>query len=176
MYSLCLHSFALKYFFVCCLTAYFKAASILLKTLLWPHAPPFPPAPGSWQARPAPRPRKKKNKNKKNLLYVSKKILIKKPTQEKEGDQDDESLNPKRTNQETKQVCSGNKNLDANMIAIFRVLKGQGVSLFCIPLEKEHRIHYGHYPKSCQILELDKERTSQIGEFFVTRSVQVELK
>lgn len=56
------------------------------------------------------------------------------------------------------------------MIAIFRVFKGQGVSLFCIPLEKEHRIHYGHYPKSCQILELDKERSSQIAEFFVTRS------
>ena len=43
------------------------------------------------------------------------------------------------------------------MIAIFTILKGQGVRLFCIPLEKEPRIHYGHYPKSCQILELDKE-------------------
>lgn len=55
--------FCFEVFFVCRFTAYFKATSILLKT----------------------------------LLYVSKKILIKKPTQEKEGDQDDESLNPKRT-------------------------------------------------------------------------------
>ena len=43
------------------------------------------------------------------------------------------------------------------MIAIFTILKEQRVRLFCIPLEKEPRIHYGHYPKSCQILELDKE-------------------
>ena len=43
------------------------------------------------------------------------------------------------------------------MIAIFTILKGHGVRLFCIPLEKKPRIHYGHYPKSCQILELDKE-------------------
>ena len=43
------------------------------------------------------------------------------------------------------------------MIAIFTILKEQRVRLFCIPREKEPRIHYGHYPKSCQILELDKE-------------------
>lgn len=62
------------------------------------------------------------------------------------------------------------------MTAIFGILKWQGVSLFCITVENEPRICDGHYQKSCQILKLDKERTSQIGEFFATRYVKAELR
>lgn len=67
--------------------------------------------------------------------------------------------------QGTKHVWSGGKNLEINMTAIFGVLKRQGVSFFCITVENEPRIHEGHHQKSCQILKLDKEWTSQIGDY-----------
>lgn len=47
--------------------------------------------------------------------------------------------------QGTKYAWCGNKNLEMNTKAIFRVLNEQGVSLFCIIPENELRIYDGYY-------------------------------
>lgn len=73
-------------------------------------------------------------------------------------------------------MWSGHRELEVTTIAIFGVVKEQGVSLFCVTPENELRIYDGRYQRSCGIRRTGQEMDLTKLEFLVIRRVPAKPK